>query len=115
MGTEVWGVRQWHIADDFLMRDGLTLLCRQRDYDGPKVIRFQRTLEKIEEGSYISGYDTGLFVTRDEAQQLMNELWRCGVRPKDGSGALAHVEAQQAHMKDLRAIAFHALKIKSPV
>jgi hypothetical protein len=115
MGTEVYGLRQWHVADDWLQRDGLTLLGRQRDYDGPKVIRFQLALEKVEEGTYISGYDTGLYLTRDDAQQIINELWRCGMRPRDGSGALAHVEAQQAHMDDLRTILFNALKIKRPV
>lgn len=115
MGTEVYGLRQWHIADDWLQRDGLTLLARVREPDGPKVIRFVLHKEKVEEGAYISAYDTGLYLTRDDAQQVINELWRAGMRPRDGSGALAHVEAQQAHMNDLRAIAFHALKIKSPV
>lgn len=41
-------------------------------------------------------------------QQLMDDLWRAGIRPSAGSGAN---EAMVQHLADLRAIAFHALKM----
>ncbi len=47
----------------------------------------------------------------EEAQQIINELWRIGFRPKDGTGAVAHTESLQSHLDDLRKIAFHVLKI----
>ncbi len=53
-----------------------------------------------------------LSVHPEEAQQIMNELWRIGIRPKNGAGAIAHTESLQSHLEDLRTIAFHALKIK---
>ena len=52
-----------------------------------------------------------LELSGDEAQQIMNELWRIGIRPKDGSGAIAHTEAIQGHLADMRKLAFHALKV----
>ena len=50
-------------------------------------------------------------VTSYEAQDMMNGLWQAGFRPRDGSGAVAHVEATQAHLSDMRKIAFNRLKI----
>ena len=54
-----------------------------------------------------------LSIHLDEAQQIINELWRLGFRPKDGSGALAHTDAISAHLADMRTIAFNRLKIES--
>lgn len=105
MEQEIYGVRQWHVSDDWLQRDGMTLFARQRDYDGPKIIRFVMHLEKHEPGNYVSS-DVGLYWTRDDAQQVINELWRCGMRPRDGAGSLAHVDAQTAHLEDLRRLVF---------
>jgi hypothetical protein len=39
-------------------------------------------------------------------QNLMDELWRAGVRPQDGAGSLAHVEAMKEHIADLRRLLF---------
>ena len=103
-------MKQWHINDDWLCRDGYTLLAQVKDFDSRKLVRFEQTLEPIEGGCYI-GSDAGIFLAGDEAQQLMNELWRVGLRPKNGAGAVAHTESLQAHLDDLRTVAFHALKI----
>ncbi len=55
--------------------------------------------------------DPSFRIKREEAQQIINELWRIGFRPKNGNGAVAHTEALDKHLQDLRTIAFHALKI----
>lgn len=47
---------------------------------------------------------------QDEAQELMESLWSCGIRPKANASEGQLAEAH-AHLNDLRAIAFHALKI----
>ena len=102
--------RYWHIADDWLQRDGYTLLSQIKDVDGRKVVRFEQTVEPIEDGIYV-GSDVGILLTGNDAQQIMNELWRVGVRPKDGSGAVAHTDSLKAHLADMKTIAFHSLKI----
>ncbi len=43
----------------------------------------------------------------------MNELWRVGYRPNDGTGAIAHTEAIQGHLDDMRKIV--AAKLKVPL
>ena len=47
-----------------------------------------------------------LCLRRELVQHLMDELWRLGVRPQDGAGSLAHVEAMKAHIADLRQLLF---------
>jgi hypothetical protein len=53
-----------------------------------------------------------LKVKVDVAQGLMDELWRCGLRPSEGSGSAGALRAVESHRDDLKKIAFHALKIK---
>lgn len=54
-------------------------------------------------------------IDQQAAQQLMDELWNCGLRPSEGSGSAGQAAAMQRHLDDMKAIAFHALKIKPGV
>ena len=56
--------------------------------------------------------DPTLSIHPDEAQQIINELWRLGFRPKDGAGAMAHTEAIQMHLDDMRKIVGHKLGVE---
>lgn len=47
---------------------------------------------------------------KEVAQELMEGLWACGVRPRD-TGSVGQLAAVESHLKDFRTIAFHALKI----
>lgn len=44
------------------------------------------------------------------AQQLMDELWRCGVRPSEGSGSAGSLAATERHLKDMQAVAMGLLR-----
>lgn len=46
------------------------------------------------------------------AQGLMDELWRCGLRPSEGSGSAGSLAATERHLKDMQTIAMGALKQK---
>lgn len=47
-----------------------------------------------------------------EAQQLCDALWEAGVRPTNGEGSTGQLAATQAHLSDMRAVAFNRLGIK---
>lgn len=64
---------------------------------------------KHESGSLV---EPMLQLKTGEAQQLMDELWRCGLRPTEGVGSAGSLLATQEHLSDLRKIAFSQLKIK---
>lgn len=54
------------------------------------------------------------FLTIDEttSQEFMDSLWQCGLRPSEGSGSAGSLAATERHLKDMKEIAFHALKIQ---
>jgi hypothetical protein len=49
-----------------------------------------------------------LSLTIHQAQQLMDELWDCGMRPSEGSGSAGAMAAVQAHLSDMRKLVFKA-------
>jgi hypothetical protein len=40
------------------------------------------------------------------AQELMDELWRCGLRPSEGSGSAGSLAATERHLADMRRLVF---------
>lgn len=38
----------------------------------------------------------------DNAQALMDDLWRCGIRPTEGAGSAGAMSAVQEHLKQLK-------------
>lgn len=48
----------------------------------------------------------------DVAQQLMDELWRAGMRPTEGSGSAGSLAATEKHLADMRAIVSKQLDVQ---
>ncbi len=46
------------------------------------------------------------------AQQLIDELWQCGLRPSEGTGSAGSLKATEKHLADMQKIAFKGLRIK---
>ena len=42
---------------------------------------------------------------------LIDELWSAGLRPSEGTGSAGSLAATERHLADMRAFAFHALKV----
>jgi hypothetical protein len=42
-----------------------------------------------------------------EAQDLMDQLWQCGLRPSEGSGSAGSLAATERHLEDMRKLAMH--------
>lgn len=40
------------------------------------------------------------------AQMLMDELWRCGLRPTEGTGSAGSLAATERHLADMRRLVF---------
>ena len=51
-------------------------------------------------------------ISTADAQQLMDELWRVGLRPSEGSGSAGSLKATENHLKDMRKIALNLLMLK---
>ena len=47
-----------------------------------------------------------------EAQELLDMLWNCGLRPTQSQNSAGQLEAVERHLADMRAIAFNKLEIQ---
>lgn len=45
-------------------------------------------------------------LSQEDAQLFMDELWRCGLRPTEGTGSAGALAAVQAHLKDMQRLVF---------
>lgn len=88
-------------------RDGVELLALVRDDRGTSIAK-PLTLERIEEGAYVP--EPTLTLTNQGAQMLMDELWRCGLRPSEGTGSAGSLAATERHLKDMQAVAMGLLR-----
>jgi len=53
----------------------------------------------------VNAYPT--FTLRDgDAQTLMDQLWKCGVRPSEGKGSAGQIAAVEKHLADMQKLAF---------
>jgi hypothetical protein len=81
-------------------------VLREEWRQGPVVVEalaaYSQTFEfrQIEEGSLPPAAPFRL--QREHAQQLMDDLYRAGLRPHDAQATAGQVEALQAHLADLR-------------
>lgn len=68
-----------------------------------------RTLGPEENGIYLQPL---LQIHQDAAQGLMDELWKCGIRPSEGTGSAGQLKATQNHLADMQEIVGHLLDLQ---
>ena len=62
----------------------------------------------------VSGAEPESFwLSQDMAQQLADDLYRCGVRPTEAAGSAGSMFAVQEHLKDLRRMLFDGPRTKA--
>ena len=62
-----------------------------------------RTMTEAEEGTT---QPCAFSLQHEQAQQFMDELWRVGFRPTEGSGSAGSLAATERHLADMRALVF---------
>jgi hypothetical protein len=50
--------------------------------------------------------EPSLRISLTAAQELMDDLWQCGLRPSEGSGSAGSLRATQEHLADMRRLVF---------
>lgn len=88
-------------------RDGVDFLIAEFDYQGEVSAvaqPIQLTKRKPEEYGLL--IDPTFMLTGSSAQQLMDELWNCGLRPTEGTGSAGALSATQKHLEDMRTLVF---------
>jgi hypothetical protein len=65
----------------------------------------------VEPGEYSP---VSLILRDEDAQALANSLWNAGFRPEGSRASAGQLDATQAHLADMRAMAFQGLKLQKP-
>ena len=94
-GTEI----RVHLAP---WSDSLEVLILERTFDRRYVGNV--VMQAVEEGTLIE--QPSLRLTQTAAQQLMDNLWQCGLRPTEGTGSAGAMAATQKHLEDMRRLVF---------
>jgi hypothetical protein len=83
--------------------DAYALRLMDRNGNGQRSCAMPLTMTVCSEGDYVEPF---VRLDASAAQQLMDGLWRAGVRPVDAQAGDSQVAAIQAHLADMRRIAF---------
>lgn len=65
------------------------------------------TLQELDERERLFVPAPLMHLQPSEAQQLMDELWRTGIRPTEGSGSVGQMAATERHLEDMRKLVFN--------
>ncbi len=87
--------------------DGIELLALSRDADGTAIGK-PLAMERHEVGSQV--VSPTMILSQQAAQMLIDELWRCGLRPSEGTGSAGSLAATERHLKDMQTIAMGLLR-----
>ena len=49
-------------------------------------------------------------ISIEAAQDLMDQLWYCGIRPVEANGSVGAMTAMKAHLEDMRKLVFEQPK-----
>lgn len=88
---------------------GISLYAREVVFGVSQAIAKPFVLEQVEDGVLIAEPFIKLDIA--SAQQLMDELWRCGIKPTEGTGSAGSLKATERHLEDMRKVAFKYLNI----
>jgi len=91
------------------MRDAVELYFFWRDNNNQKMFVKELILETVDETKIPP--ESPLIIGMDTAQQLIDALWNCGLRPTEGTGSAGALVATQDHVKTLKDYGDRLLKL----
>jgi len=108
----MWLERMFIRAERRIINNSIAIMIGQFDSNGDvSAIAQPLTMEKIDNpGIY---RDPSIEIATEQAQELMDELWRCGLRPSEGSGSAGSLRATEKHLEDMRNIV--SVKLNVPM
>lgn len=95
-------------ADYQAHRPGFAIYLFERHKDGSQSVCTGVAMAKADTALYM---DPAAHLTKEAAQELLDDLWRSGIRPSVGVSSSGQLEAMQSHITDLRKLAFKAYKV----
>ena len=87
--------------------NGVQLMVFDKRADGLVSYAENMNMRTVANGEHFG--EPTMRLKNNEAQMLMDELWRCGIRPSVDSGYAVILAATERHLKDMRVIALGLL------
>jgi hypothetical protein len=87
--------------------EGISIYMRQQTVGHGDSVAAPVTMVRREPGSIV---EPMLRLGIQSSQQLMDELWQCGLRPTEGTGSAGSLKATENHLADMKRIAFTLLE-----
>lgn len=94
-----------HAQYDFMTRCIQVYLLQRR---GDQMYTLETSVKAVPEGR---SAPAAFLLDTKQAQQLMDQLWQCGLRPTECTGSAGALAAVEKHLADMRTIAMHGLGI----
>lgn len=89
-------------------KDGVEVAVFQKHPTGRVMYAERLTMRELTPGEDIG--EPTMRLSNQEAQALVDELWRCGLRPSEGAGSAGSLAATERHLKDMQTIAMGLLR-----
>lgn len=103
--------KKWH-AEYQDYRHHIALYHFDERHDGPRRID---VIFKVDETyKYGDWAMPSMTIQPKEAQQLMDELWRLGIRPAGADSSPNHIAALSAHLEDMRRLVLGPAVVQWP-
>lgn len=103
-GKRLWAERrEWSNSVDFILFEKIGNTVSYST---------QILMEASKQEEFGARLNPTLSLRSDEVQELMDNLWRIGFRPSEGTGSAGALAATQKHLEDMRKIAFDVLEKK---
>jgi hypothetical protein len=68
----------------------------------------------VEQVSMYEPLPSAIDINEEEAQGLMESLWKAGIRPRSGEGSVGQLGATERHLADMRSIVSKKLDVMLP-
>lgn len=91
------------------------LVVRNRHLDTPTAYATAITMQAISMHEAPPDAEPLLRLEQHEAQNLMDELWRAGIRPTNGAGSTGQLAATERHLDDMRKLTTRLLNAVAPL
>lgn len=93
-------------AERSFVRNSIGIHFAAKDYMGKYWYANPCEFEQVDEESIGSHKEPVIYLAMGDAQALMDELWRAGVRPTEQLNSMAAIEAVKYHLEDMRKLVF---------
>lgn len=91
--------------------DAIDIYLYEKMHDGSMLVLSKIEFSAVDKDDAVIEPMHSILLPRETAQELMDALWQCGLRPSEGTGSAGALKATQDNLDDMRKFANRLLSI----